>query len=221
MMLTVKQIKNDEEVKVLIKTSEKQIDALAYTEHSVRHASIVSTWTGMILKETGQSAKLVRLGEIAGYLHDIGNSLARYDHAGSGAILVYNILKRLGMNYSDAAEIMMAIGNHDEINGVPVSVLSSALIIADKSDVHKSRVRHKVLDKNTNIHDRVNLAVNRSYVNVDKENLRIDTVIETDDTICSVADYFEIYHHRMIMCSKAAELMGYKYGLIINGTRLL
>ena len=220
-MITLKDVKKDEEVKVLIKTSEKQIDALAYTEHSVRHASIVASWTGMILKEIGESAKLVRLGEIAGYLHDIGNSLARYDHSGSGAILAYNVLKRMGMNYADAAEIMMAIGNHDEKNGVPVSALTSALIIADKSDVHKSRVRDKVLDKNTNIHDRVNLAVNRSFVSVDKENLRIDTVIETDDTICSVADYFEIYHSRMLMCSKAAELLGYKYGLVINNMRML
>ena len=220
-MISVKDVKKDEEVKVLIKTSEKQIDALAYTEHSVRHASIVSSWTGMILKEIGESPKTVRLGEIAGYLHDVGNSLSRYDHAGSGALLAYSVLKRMGMNCSDAAEIMMAIGNHDEKNGVPVSVLTSALIIADKSDVHKSRVRDKVLDKDTNIHDRVNLAVNRSYISVDKEHLRIDTVIETDDTICSVADYFEIYHSRMLMCTKAAELLGYKYGLIINNVRLL
>ncbi len=220
-MITLKDLKNDEEVKVLIKTSEKQIDALAYTEHSVRHASIVASWTEMILKETGNTPKLCKLGEIAGYLHDIGNSLSRYDHAGSGALLAYNILNRLGMKYSDSAEIMMAIGNHDEKNGIPVSVLTSALIIADKSDVHKSRVRHKVLNKDTNIHDRVNLAVNRSYVNVDKEHKRIDTVIETDDAICSVADYFEIYHGRMLMCTKAAELMGYKYGLIINNVRML
>ncbi len=220
-MITIKDIKADEEVKVLIKTSEKQIDALAYTEHSVRHATVVSNWTGMILKETGASKKLVNLGEIAGYLHDVGNSLSRYDHAGSGALLAYNILKRLGLSLSDSAEIMMAIGNHDEKNGVPVSVLTSALIIADKSDVHKSRVKHKLLNEETNIHDRVNLAVNRSFVKVDKENKKIDTVIETDDKICSVADYFEIYHTRMLMCTKAAELMGYKYGLIINSVRML
>ena len=220
-MLTLKEIKNDPEVKVLIKTGEKQLDAMAYTEHSLRHAGIVATWTGLILKETGATSKLIRLGEIAGYLHDIGNSLSRYDHAGSGALLAYGILTRLGMSYQDAAEIMMAIGNHDEGHGVPVSVLSAALIIADKSDVHKSRVKNKFLTQETNIHDRVNLAVNRSFVNVDKEQKRIDTIIETDPAICSVADYFEIYHHRMIMCSKAAELLGYKYGLIINNTRVL
>lgn len=220
-MLNLKDVKNDEEVKALIKTGEKQLDALAYTEHSVRHASIVSTWTSMILKETGATKKLVNLGEIAGYLHDIGNSISRYDHAGSGAMLAYEILKRLGMGYADATEIMMAIGNHDEKNGVPVSVLTAALIIADKSDVHKSRVKHKILNSHTNIHDRVNLAVNRSFVSVDKESKRIDTVIETDTEICSVADYFEIYHTRMLMCSKAAELLGYRYGLIINGVRML
>jgi metal-dependent HD superfamily phosphatase/phosphodiesterase len=220
-MLNLKDVKNDEEVKVLIKTGEKQLDALAYTEHSVRHASIVSSWTGMILKETGATKKLVNLGEIAGCLHDIGNSISRYDHAGSGAILAYNVLKRLGMSCADAAEIMMAIGNHDEKNGVPVSVLSAALIIADKSDVHKSRVKHKILNSNTNIHDRVNLAVNRSFVTVDNESKCIDTIIETDTAICSVADYFEIYHTRMLMCTKAAELLGYRYGLIINDVRVL
>ncbi len=220
-MVTLKDVMKDQEVKVLIKTSEKQIDALAYTEHSIRHAKVVSNWTGMILKEIGETKKVVNLGEIAGYLHDVGNSISRYDHAGSGALLAYNVLKRLGMNLSDAAEVMMAIGNHDEKNGVPVSVLCSALIIADKSDVHKSRVKHKLLSESTNIHDRVNLAVNRSFVKVNKENKHIDTIIETDDNICSVADYFEIYHTRMLMCSKAADLLGYKYGLIINGTKLL
>ena len=220
-MVNLKAVKQNEEVKALIKTTEKQIDALAYTEHSNRHASIVASWTGMILREIGKSAKIIRLGEIAGYLHDIGNALSRYDHAGSGALLAYNILKDMGMSYSDAGEIMMAIGNHDEKNGVPVSVLTSALIIADKSDVHKSRVRHKVINEATNIHDRVNLAVNRSYIAVDNENKLIDTIIETDTTICSVSAYFEIYHSRMLMCTKAAELLGYKYGLIINNVRML
>lgn len=220
-MLTVKNIKNDEELKTLIKMGEMQLDALAYTEHSVRHASIVSSWTGMILKEIGANERLINLGEIAGYMHDIGNAISRYDHAGSGALLSYNLLKRMGMNYEDASEIMMAIGNHDEKNGIPVSVIGSALIIADKSDVHKSRVKVKTIDEHTNIHDRVNYAVNRSYVSVNNEEKRIDTIIETDTSICSVSDYFEIYHTRMLMCSKAAELLGYKYGLVINDVRFL
>ena len=125
------------------------------------------------------------------------------------------------MDYPDAAEIMMAIANHDEKHGIPVSVISSALIIADKSDVHKSRVKNKIFSEGMNIHDRVNLAVNLSYVEVDKKNKQIDTIIETDTSICSVADYFEIYHTRMLMCTRAAELLGYKYGLKINETRVL
>ena len=220
-MITIKQIKADEEISALIKTSAKQIDALNFTEHSVRHASIVSSWTSLILKEIGENEKLINLGEIAGYMHDIGNALSRFNHAQSGAILAYELLTKRGMNYEDAAEIMMAIGNHDEVNGVPVSVLSAALIIADKSDVHKSRVRNKVLNEDTNIHDRVNLAANRSYITVDKEQKKIDTVLDIDTDICSVGDYFEIYHTRMLMCSKAADLIGYKYGLIINGVRML
>ena len=220
-MLTLKDIKNDKEVKTLIKTSEKQLDAMAYTEHSTRHLSIVASWTGMILKEIGESPKMVRLGEIAGYLHDIGNAVSRYDHAGSGALLAYRILLDRGMSFNDASEIMMAIGNHDEKNGVPVSVLGSALIIADKSDVHKSRVKDKLLNEKTNIHDRVNLAVNKSFVKVNKEEKRIDTIVEIDTEICSVSDYFEIYHTRINMCSKAAELLGYKYGFIVNKMRML
>ena len=220
-MLTLKDIKKDKEVKIIIKTSEKQLDAMAFTEHSTRHLSIVASWTGMILKEIGESQKMVRLGEIAGYLHDIGNAISRYDHAGSGALLAYKILLDRGMSYSDACEIMMAIGNHDEKNGVPVSVLGSALIIADKSDVHKSRVKDKLLSEKSTIHDRVNLAVNKSYVEVNKEEKRIDTVVEIDTEICSVSDYFEIYHTRINMCCKAADLLGYKYGFIVNKMRML
>ena len=220
-MLSVKDLKKDSEITAIIKTGDKQIDALAYTEHSVRHNSIVSSWTAMILRETGADEKLVNLGEIAGYLHDIGNALSRFNHAQSGALLAYNLLVARGMNYEDAAEIMMAIGNHDETNGVPVSILSSALIIADKSDVHKSRVKKKIFKKSMNIHDRVNLAVNRSYIKVDNVEKVIYTVIETDPKICSVSDYFEIYHKRMFMCKNAAELLGYSYGLIINDLRVL
>ena len=220
-MITVKDLKKDKEVQAIMETCEKQIDALNYTEHSQRHNSIVSSWTAMILKEIGYDERTVRLGEIAGYLHDIGNALARHNHATSGALLAYKLLVDRGMSYVDAAEIMMAIGNHDEKHGIPVSPICSAVIIADKSDVHKSRVANKIIDGEMNIHDRVNLAVNSSFVKVDATNKTIDTIIETDANLCSVADYFEIYHTRMLMCEKAAELVGYKYGLLINGTRVL
>ncbi len=220
-MITLKDLKKDQEVQAIMETCEKQIDALNYTEHSERHSSIVASWTAMILKETGFDERSIRLGEIAGYLHDIGNALARYNHATSGALLAYKILVDRKMSYVDASEIMMAIGNHDEAHGIPVSAICSALIIADKSDVHKSRVKNKTIYQDMNIHDRVNLAVNSSYVKVDASTKTIDTIIETDPKLCSVADYFEIYHTRMLMCEKAAQLLGYKYGLLINGTRVL
>ena len=160
-MLTITDIKNDEEVKAIMYMSEKQIEALGFTEHSVRHSSIVSKWSGELLRGVGASEHRVALTEIAGFLHDMGNSINRDNHAQSGAILAYKILTRMGMPYKDAAEIMMAIGNHDETEGLPVSDITAALILADKADVHKSRVRKNITNvsmENMNIHDRVNLA---------------------------------------------------------------
>ena len=146
-MITVADVKNDEEVKVIMAIAESQIEALGFTEHSVRHSSIVSKWAGDILSAIGAQPRRVELVQIAGYLHDIGNSVNREDHAQSGALLAYNILTRMGMEYKEAAEIMMAIGNHDEKQGLPVSDLTAALIIADKADVHKSRVRTNNADE--------------------------------------------------------------------------
>ena len=169
-MLDLATIRRDSEVEAIMEMSEKQIEALGFTEHSRRHAGIVSKWSGEILRALGKTEERVRLAEIAGYLHDIGNCINRKDHAQSGAILSYKILTRLGMSAPDAAEIMMAIGNHDEQYGQPVSDVSSALIIADKADVHKSRVKNAVSDVfKANIHDRVNLAAERSFVKVEED----------------------------------------------------
>ena len=202
--------------------SEKQIEALGFTEHSRRHAGIVSKWSGEILRSLGKGEDRIRLAEIAGYLHDIGNCINRKDHAQSGAILSYKILTRLGMSAPDAAEIMMAIGNHDEQYGQPVSDISSALIIADKADVHKSRVKNTVSDVfQANIHDRVNLAAERSFVRVEEDGKVIALHIEIDTAICSVMDYFEIYFGRMQLSRKAAEFLGCRFSLVINGTVLL
>ena len=161
-MIEMGTLRRDAEVEAIMEMSEKQIEALGFTEHSRRHAGIVSKWSGELLRELGKDESRIRLAEIAGYLHDIGNCINRKDHAQSGAILAYKILTRLGMPFSDAAEIMMAIGNHDEQYGQPVSDVSSALIIADKADVHKSRVKNTINDVfKANIHDRVNLAAFR------------------------------------------------------------
>ena len=226
-MITVADVKSDEEVKAIMFIAESQIEALGFTEHSVRHSSIVSKWAGEILEQIGADEHSVELVRIAGYLHDIGNSVNREDHAQSGALLAYKILTRMGMEYRDAAAIMMAIGNHDENQGLPVSDITAALIIADKADVHKSRVRSNTtlmrMDNwgNLNIHDRVNLAAEKSGVTVDKQarEIILNIVIDTDK--CPVMDYFEIYFKRMQLSSRAADFLGWKFVLIINDVRLL
>ena len=221
-MLDLATIRRDGEVEAIMEMSEKQIEALGFTEHSRRHAGIVSKWSGEILRSLGKGEDRIRLAEIAGYLHDIGNCINRKDHAQSGAILSYKILTRLGMSAPDAAEIMMAIGNHDEQYGQPVSDVSSALIIADKADVHKSRVKNAVSDVfKANIHDRVNLAAERSFVQVEEGGSVIALHIEIDTQICSVMDYFEIYFGRMQLSRKAAEFLGCRFSLVINGAVLL
>lgn len=221
-MLDMNTLRQDKEVEAIMRMSEKQIEAIGLTEHSRRHAGIVSLGSGYILRALGKSEERIRLAEIAGYLHDIGNCINRKDHAQTGAILSYKILLRLGMSETDAAEIMMAIGNHDEQYGQPVSDVSSALIIADKADVHKGRVRNPVNDVyQANIHDRVNLAAERSYIKVEENGSVIALHIQIDTSICSVMDYFEIYFGRMQMCRKAAQFLSCKFSLIINGTVLV
>lgn len=223
-MITVADIKNDEEVKVIMSIAESQIEALGFTEHSVRHSSIVSKWAGEILSAIGAEQRRVELVQIAGYLHDIGNSVNREDHAQSGALLAYNILTRMGMPYKEAAEIMMAIGNHDEQQGLPVSDLTAALIIADKADVHKSRVRSNITRMsmgNLNIHDRVNLAAEKSFVCADESTKEIVLNITINTDLCPVMDYFEIYFKRMQLCRRAADFLERKFVLIINNVRLI
>ena len=221
-MLDMATLKADKEVDAIMTMSEKQIEALGFTEHSKRHSGIVSKWSGDILRSLKEPPERVLLAEIAGYLHDIGNCINRKDHAQSGAILAYKILTHLGMDSTDAAEVMMAIGNHDEQYGLPVSDISAALIIADKGDVHKSRVKNNITNVSlANIHDRVNLAVERSFLTVDDKERVITLHIEIDTHICSVMDYFEIYFNRMQLSRRAAEFLNCKFSLIINGTTLL
>lgn len=221
-MITANDLKKDKEVRAIMEVSAKQMEALGFTEHSERHCRIVSKTAGEIMRLVGGTEEEINMAEVAGYLHDLGNSVNRMDHAQSGALLAYRILTRMGMDYEKAAEIMMAIGNHDEKFGIPVSRVSSALIIADKADVHKSRVRQAVRSlppKDANIHDRVNLAAESSKVTVDDK--KINLVIEIDTSICSVMDYFEIYFARMQMCRRAAEFLEREFSLVINGVPLV
>lgn len=221
-MLTVKELKKDEEVSALITVTDEQLGALGFTEHSERHVSIVSNWAGDILRNIGATEREINLVEIAGYLHDIGNCVNRHEHALTGAVMAYDLLRARNVPYIDCAEIMMAIGNHDEQKGTPVSVISSALIIADKADVHRSRVRSnkRYQDKIQDIHDRVNYAVEKSFLDFSVPN-EIILNLTIDTSICSVMDYFEIYFNRMQLCRKAAEFLDRKFGIVINDTRLL
>lgn len=220
LIITVHDIKKNEEVKTFLTIAETQMRVLGYTEHSFRHVGIVSGTAGNIMEHLGYSEREVELARIAGYLHDIGNAVNRNDHAHTGAIMAYQLLTKIGMDYNEAADIMAAIGNHDEHTGTAVSNISAALILADKSDVHRSRVRNT--DFSTfDIHDRVNYAVERSVISVDKENKTADLVLKIDTAICPVMDYFEIFLVRMTMNRKAAAFLGLQFQLFVNDSRLV
>ena len=191
-----------------------------YTEHSYRHIGIVSKRAGDILKDLGYDERKVELARIAGYMHDIGNVVNRVDHAQTGAILSYNILKEMGMKIEERTEIMMAIGNHDEGTGTAISDISAALILADKSDVDRSRVS-KTNIATFDIHDKVNYAVTKSELKLDAENKIITLKLDIDTKICPVLDYFKIFMDRTIMSKFAAKYLRIWYELIINNTKLL
>ena len=191
-----------------------------YTEHSHRHISIVSKRAGDILEKLGYPQRTIELAKIAGYLHDIGNCVNRVDHAHSGAIMAFNILKDMGMPVEERTEIMMAIGNHDEKTGTAVSDISAALILADKSDAHRSRVVNKnisTFDK----HDKVNYAVTNSDFKISKEERKATLNLTIDTKISPVLDYFEIFMDRTMMSKHAAKYLGIWFELIINDTKLL
>ena len=219
-MITLEDVKQNNEVKELILSAQKQLNALGYTEHSVRHINIVSKRAGEVLKTLDYPEERIELAKIAGYMHDIGNCVNRVDHADWGAILAYEILKNMGMEIDKRTEIMMAIGNHDEQTGTAVSDISAALILADKSDVHRDRVVNQnmsTFDK----HDKVNYAVTEANFTMDKENRKVILDLTIDTKISPVLDYFEIFMERTMMSKYAAKYLGIWFELIINDTKLL
>ena len=219
-MITLEDVEKNEEVKAFIEGAQKQIKALGYTEHSYRHIGIVSKRTGEILQKLGYDEKTIELGKIAGYLHDIGNVVNRTDHAHSGAILSYGILKDMGMPLEDITEIVSAIGNHDEATGTAVSAISAAVILADKSDAHRDRVVNTNMST-FDIHDRVNYAVTESELEINADEKKIILKMNIDTQICPVLDYFEIFMDSTMMSKYAAKYLNVRFELVINGTKLL
>ena len=219
-MITLKDIKENQELDALIRGAQKQLNAIGYTEHGHRHISIVSKRAGDILEKLGYPERTVELTRIAGYMHDIGNCVNRVDHAHTGAILAYNILKEMGMPIEEITEIMMAIGNHDEKTGTAVSDISAALILADKSDVHRDRVVNKNLST-FDIHDRVNYAVTNADLIMNEKERKVTLNLTIDTKISPVLDYFEIFMQRTMMCKYAAKYLKIWFELIINDTKLL
>ena len=219
-MITLKDVKENQELDALIRGAQKQLNAIGYTEHGHRHISIVSKRAGDILEKLGYPERTVELTRIAGYMHDIGNCVNRVDHAHSGAILAYEILKGMGMPIEEITEIMMAIGNHDEKTGTAVSDISAALILADKSDAHRDRVVNRNLST-FDIHDRVNYAVTNADLTLDEKERKITLNLTIDTKICPVLDYFEIFMERTMMCKYAAKYLKIWFELIINDTKLL
>lgn len=219
-MVTFNDVKNNEEVRTCIEYGNYLLGELGYTEHSFVHAGRVSHTAAYIMTELGYGEREIELARIAGYIHDIGNMINRYNHAQSGGALAYGILRRMGMDCKEAALVSGAVGNHDEGTGNAISPVSAALILADKADVRRSRVRRQNVAE-YDIHDRVNYAVERSDILVDRDNSRIILDMDIDTEISSVMDYFEIFLGRMLMCRKAASFFGMRFRIVANGTKIL
>lgn len=217
--ILIKDVKANPKVHALINGANDVLLAMGYTEHGHRHVGIVSSITRYIMDNLSMPQREIELGMIAAYLHDIGNVINRVDHPISGANIAFRILDEMGMTPEEIAPILGAIGNHEELAGTPISYMSAALIIADKSDVHFSRVQNPVLET-FDIHDRVNYAVQKSRVEMDADKKTIVLTLEIDTSFASVMEYFEIFLSRMVMCRRAASMLGYVFKLEVNGTVL-
>jgi metal-dependent HD superfamily phosphatase/phosphodiesterase len=217
--VTLKEVRHDPRVRTYITRANEQMQSIGYTEHGHRHAGIVSTIARTILANLAHSERDAELAAVAGYLHDMGCAVNRIGHVEAGALMAYTILTDMGMPAGEIATVIGAIGNHEEPNGVPISAVSAAVIIADKSDVHFSRVQVSDPMK-FDIHDRVNYAVQKSYLRVDPANKAIILELDINTEHASVTEYFEIFVLRMVLCRRAADFLGCKFHLNINGVNL-
>lgn len=219
-MISYEEIKNNKAINAYIKAADDSLTALGFTEHSFAHVTYVAKKSGDILSILGYSDRMVELARIAGYMHDIGNVINRTDHSQSGAVMAFRILDNMGVDPEEIALIISAIGNHDEGTGVPVSPLAAALILADKSDVRRNRVRNEDLSS-FDIHDRVNYSVKKSELKINEAHTIIKLKLSVDTRLGSVMDYFEIFMQRMVLCRKAAEKLGLQFKLMINEQQLI
>ncbi len=219
-MLTYQELQKNEEIRTYIIRADESLSAQGYTEHSFAHVCRVADTVKYLLETLSYSAHDVEVAQIAAYLHDIGNLVNRVDHSQSGAVMAFRLLDRLGMDPADIATVVTAIGNHDEGTGVPVNPVAAALILADKSDVRRSRVRNQ--DVSTfDIHDRVNFSVTKAELKLNDDRTAVRLSLEIDTRYSAVMDYFEIFLGRMILCRKAAETLGLRFHLRINDQMLL
>ncbi|RNC29114.1 MAG: hypothetical protein AWM53_00763 [Candidatus Dichloromethanomonas elyunquensis] len=219
-MITFEDIRSNPKVKVFIERGNDVLGVMGYTEHSFQHAMRTSETAANILSLLEYSQRDIELVKIAAFMHDIGNVVNRVDHAHSGALMAFQILNELYMDPNEIASVISAIGNHDEATSMPVNSIAAALILADKSDVRRSRVRNPEFST-FDIHDRVNYAVKESKIVIDADKKTASLELQIDSSICSVMDYFEIFLTRMILCRRAAEFLGLKFELLINKMRLL
>ena len=219
-VLSPEDIFKDQEVRAYIRQGNDNLGVIGFTEHGFAHAKRSSDTAREILTALGYPERTCQLAAIAGYMHDIGNTVNRVDHAHSGALMAFTILTKLGLSPQETGLICSAIGHHDERTAFPVNPVAAALILSDKSDVRRSRVR-KDAELEEDIHDRVNYAVENSRLQIDPQGKLLIFHLTIDTKICPVMEYFEIFMDRMVLCRKAAQTLGLQFELIINGTRLL
>ena len=218
--MTCEEIKNNEEVLALLEKGNRNLGVLGFTDHSMAHCALVADRAAYILRKLGYSEQEQELARIAGVMHDIGTAINRKNHAEYGALLANDILKKTDMTMADRITVISAIGNHDESTGGAKDPVSAALILADKSDVRRNRVRTKEREK-FDIHDRVNYAVTGPSLKVDPEEKKIALNLQIDESICTMYEYFDIFLGRMMMCRGAAEMLGAKFRLTVNGGKVL
>lgn len=219
-MLTYEAVKDSDAIRTYIVRADESLGELGFTEHSFAHVVHVAETAGYILETLGYDARTVELAKIAGYMHDIGNLVNRKEHSQSGAIMAWSILNDMDCDPAELATIVTAIGNHDEGTGVPVNAVAAALILADKADVRRSRVRNENI-ASFDIHDRVNYSVKKSALKINEDKTIVKLKLTVDTKYGSVMDYFEIFMGRMILCRQAAEKLGLQFKLIINEQQLV